>query len=80
MPKEIGHKEINFPKCFYASLEKGKEIIFLEDLRNSGYKMLDHNRDLNKAYANLVMRELTRLHAASLLLQNKYPGENLNET
>ncbi|XP_045114530.1 uncharacterized protein LOC123506480 isoform X1 [Portunus trituberculatus] len=77
--KEIGHTEINVPKCFHASLEEGKEVIFLEDLRARGYKMADRKQGLDKAHTTLVLRELARLHAASLLLQNRTPGEHLGE-
>ena len=77
--KEIGHREIHFPKYLYASLEKRKEIIFLKDLRPMGYKMADRKRGMDKAHAALVVRELARFHAASLLLQNKTPDEDLGE-
>ncbi|XP_063889369.1 uncharacterized protein LOC135116089 [Scylla paramamosain] len=77
--KEIGHTEINVPKCFHASLEEGKEVIFLEDLRARGYKMADRRRGLDKAHTTLVLRELARLHAASLLLQNKTPYKAIGE-
>ncbi|XP_050697071.1 uncharacterized protein LOC126985758 isoform X8 [Eriocheir sinensis] len=79
MLKEIGQREINFPKCFKVCLEKGKECIFLEDLRSRGYKMSDRKQGLDEAHTTLVLRELARLHAASLLLQKKYPGEDFNE-
>ncbi|MPC21185.1 hypothetical protein E2C01_014162 [Portunus trituberculatus] len=75
--KGIGHKEVNVPKCFYASLEKGREIIFLEDLRPRGYKMSDRKRGLDEAHTTLVLQELATLHAASLLLQSKTPGGDL---
>ncbi|XP_045114525.1 uncharacterized protein LOC123506478 [Portunus trituberculatus] len=77
--KEIGHTEINVPKCFYISLEERKEVIFLEDLRARGYKMADRKQGLDKAHTTLVLRELARLHAASLLLQNKIPDEHFGE-
>uniref|UniRef100_A0A0P4VY71 CHK kinase-like domain-containing protein n=2 Tax=Scylla olivacea TaxID=85551 RepID=A0A0P4VY71_SCYOL len=77
--REIGHTKINVPKCFHASLEKGKEVIFLEDLRARGYKMADRKQGLDEAHTILVLRELARLHAASLLLQNKTPDDDLGE-
>ncbi|MPC52936.1 hypothetical protein E2C01_046817 [Portunus trituberculatus] len=77
--KKIGHTEIQVPKCFHTSLKKGKEVIFLEDLRARGYKMADRKQGLDKAHITLVLRELARLHAASLLLQNKTPDEDLGE-
>ena len=77
--KEIGHSDINFPKYLHSSLEKGKEILFLKDLRPMGYRMADRKRGMDKAHAALVVRELAKLHAASLLLQNKTPDEDLGE-
>uniref|UniRef100_A0A0P4W421 CHK kinase-like domain-containing protein n=1 Tax=Scylla olivacea TaxID=85551 RepID=A0A0P4W421_SCYOL len=77
--REIGHTEINVPKCFHVGLEKGKEVIFLEDLRARGYKMADRKQGLDEAHTTLVLRELARLHAASLLLQNKTPDDDLGE-
>ncbi|XP_045114832.1 uncharacterized protein LOC123506650 [Portunus trituberculatus] len=77
--KEIGHTDINVPKCFHASLEEGKEVIFLEDLRARGYKMADRKQGLDKAHTTLVLRELARLHAASLLLQNRTPYGDIAE-
>lgn len=76
---ENGQREINIPKCFYVSLEKGKEIIFLEDLRTRGYKMHDHRRGMDTLHTTLVLKELARFHASSFLLEKKYAGENLRE-
>ncbi|XP_050697041.1 uncharacterized protein LOC126985758 isoform X2 [Eriocheir sinensis] len=75
--KEIGQREINVPKCLHVSLEKGKEILFLEDLRRRGFKMHDHRRGMDTAHTNLVLRELARLHAAAFLLEHKHPGEDM---
>ncbi|KAK8393693.1 hypothetical protein O3P69_006785 [Scylla paramamosain] len=75
--REIGEKTLKFPRCFYASLEDKKEIIFLEDLRPLGYKMTDRRQGMDKAHVNLVLKELARLHAASVLLQAKAPDEDI---
>lgn len=61
------------PECHYGTLEKKKELIFLEDLRPRGFKMFDRRKGLDVAHASLVLKELARLHAASLLLQKKDP-------
>lgn len=74
---EIGLRDLKFPKCPYASLEKYKEIIFLEDLRPRGFKMFDRKKGMDKAHIALLMQELARLHAASILLQAKTPDEDL---
>ncbi|XP_045114731.1 uncharacterized protein LOC123506581 [Portunus trituberculatus] len=75
--REIGEKTLNFPRCFHASLEDKKEIIFLEDLRSLGYKMTDRRQGMDKAHVTLVLKELARLHAASVLLQAKKPEEDI---
>lgn len=61
------------PECHYGTLEKKRELIFLEDLRPRGFKMFDRRKGLDVAHASLVLKELARLHAASLLLQKKDP-------
>lgn len=75
--KGIDQRPLSFPKCVYYSLEKGKEIIFLENLREQGYKMQDKALGVDAAHAVLVLKELARLHAASLLLQASCPHQDL---
>ncbi|XP_042874596.1 uncharacterized protein LOC122254790 [Penaeus japonicus] len=62
------------PQCYYGTLEKNKELIFLEDLRPRGFKMFDRRKGLDVAHTSLVLKELAKLHAASLLLQKKEPN------
>lgn len=75
--KEIDQGEINVPKCLHVSLEKGKEILFLEDLRCREFKMFDHRRGMDTPHVNLVLRELAKLHAAGLLLEHRHPREDI---
>ena len=51
----------------------------MEDLRQRGYKMFDRRRGLDETHVTLVVRELARLHAASLLLQNKTPHQDIRD-
>lgn len=74
--KRSDHREIHFPKCLHASHDEGKQMIILEDLRPQGYRMHDDRCGMDKTHATLVLRELARLHAASLLLQNKRPDQD----
>ncbi|XP_042874594.1 uncharacterized protein LOC122254789 [Penaeus japonicus] len=71
--EEAGLKPLCFPAYYYSYLELGKELFFLEDLRQRGYKMFDRRKGLDVAHASLVLKELAKLHAASLLLQKKNP-------
>ncbi|CAL4103168.1 unnamed protein product, partial [Meganyctiphanes norvegica] len=74
--ESVGQDPLKFPKCYYASLEKDKEIFFLEDLRPLGYKMADMNqKGLDICHTKLVIKESGRLHAASKLLTEKISNE-----
>lgn len=75
---DIGLDELKVPKCFYSSLEKDKEIIFLEDLRSQGFKMADRRLGLDETHVDLVLKELAKFHAASFLMQAKTPGEDFS--
>ncbi|XP_053635501.2 uncharacterized protein [Cherax quadricarinatus] len=73
----LGFSPLRVAKWFYTSLEKEKEMIFLEDLRPRGFQMFDRRKGLSVAHATLVLQELARLHAASLLLKARAPTEDL---
>ncbi|XP_045586388.1 uncharacterized protein [Procambarus clarkii] len=72
-----GLQGLRVAKWFYTSLEKDKEMIFLEDLRSRGFKMFDRKKGMDVAHATLVLQELARLHAASLLLKATAPEKDL---
>nr|XP_045586390.1 uncharacterized protein LOC123748243 [Procambarus clarkii] len=72
-----GLQGLRVAKWFYTSLEKDKEMIFLEDLRSRGFKLLDGKKGMDVAHATLVLQELGKLHAASLLLKATAPKQDL---
>ncbi|XP_045586382.2 uncharacterized protein [Procambarus clarkii] len=73
----LGLDCLRIAKWFYTSLKKDEEMIFLEDLRSLGFKMLDCKKGMDVAHATLVLQELARLHAASLLLKATAPEQDL---
>lgn len=73
----VGQSELRMAKCYHTSLETMKELIILEDLRQYGFQMCDRMKGLDVAHTNLVLQELARLHASSLLLKAKDPNQNL---
>lgn len=75
--EEIGCAPLSFPKCFYHILEKGKYLLLLENLKEQGYQMKDRALGIDAAHGTLVLKELAKLHAASVLLQLKTPDEDL---
>ncbi|KAK7079865.1 hypothetical protein SK128_023960 [Halocaridina rubra] len=75
--KEIGSTPLSFPKCFYYNIEKGRDMIILENLKQQDYKMESRALGISAAHATLVLKELAKLHAASFLLQAKTPNHDL---
>ncbi|XP_076031827.1 putative kinase-like protein D1044.1 [Oratosquilla oratoria] len=69
--RRAGLRSLNIPRCLFVQSKKGEEVIFLEDLRERGFKKLDCRQGLDEAHCNLVVEELARFHAASVLLQEK---------
>ncbi|XP_045586387.2 uncharacterized kinase-like protein D1044.1 [Procambarus clarkii] len=74
----IGHEPLRIPVCFHGSLESGHEILFLKDLRPRGFKMFDRRKGLDVAHTTLILQELARFHASSVLLEAKCPGGDLS--
>ena len=68
----VGEKPLCFPRCFYSSVEMRREQIYLEDLRQRGFKIHHRRKGLDVPTANLVFKELARFHSTSLLLEAIY--------
>ncbi|XP_071526467.1 uncharacterized protein [Panulirus ornatus] len=76
--ERVGEVALRVPKCFYMRGDSGKEIIFLENLLPRGFKMNDRSKGLDVAHTKLILQELARFHAASLLLLAKVPDRVLD--
>lgn len=68
---------LNFPKCYHSDLDSHNEAIFIEDLRGRGFRMYDRMKGLDKTHTTLIVQELARLHAASLLMKARTPDVDL---
>lgn len=73
----VGYDELSVPRCLFQSTERGREVVVLENLRDLGYEMRDKAEGIDAAHTVLVLKELAKLHAASVLLQEKSPQEDL---
>lgn len=62
-------RPLRIPLSYFTSLEEDKQAIFLRDMRKDSYKLADHKLGLDDEHVKLVMEELGRLHAASVLLE-----------
>ncbi|XP_037783235.1 LOW QUALITY PROTEIN: uncharacterized protein LOC119579470 [Penaeus monodon] len=74
---EAGLNPLRIPKFYHYSKSEEREIIMLEDLTARGFRMADRKKGLDVAHAVLVLQELARIHASSVLLQQKHPDEEL---
>ncbi|KAK3874461.1 hypothetical protein Pcinc_020625 [Petrolisthes cinctipes] len=73
-----GHLEhIRLPRCYFHSMKEGRQMIIMEDLSRCGFKMATHSLGLDAVHARLVVQELGRLHASSLLYQATLPNHCL---
>ena len=79
--ERANEERLRLPKFFHYIEKDGEEVIYLEDLRNLGYKMLNRKQGMDKDHSELVLVELGRLHAASSLLMSrgKFQGANIIE-
>lgn len=65
---KINQPHLQVPTCYHAVETAFEQVIFLNDLRKLGYKMFDRKQSMDPAHVHLVLRELARMHAASVLL------------
>ncbi|CAL4147079.1 unnamed protein product [Meganyctiphanes norvegica] len=61
-----------FQRCYYVNNEKDKELIILEDFQDRGFKLSDKKGTSDVHHASLILKELGRLHAAAILLQQQH--------
>ncbi|KAL7648272.1 UNVERIFIED_CONTAM: hypothetical protein RMT77_000178 [Armadillidium vulgare] len=66
---KLNLEPLRTPKVFASSTEKGKESFVAENLRSQGFQMHDKRQAQDVHHALLVMEELGRFHASSLLLK-----------
>lgn len=76
---EHGLEPLSIAKFYYNSDEKGRELIFLEDLRPRGFKMVDRKVGMDAKHSVLLIEALARFHGASLLLSEKLSFDELTE-
>ncbi|KAK3863019.1 hypothetical protein Pcinc_031168 [Petrolisthes cinctipes] len=77
---DVGINELSFAKMYNKSLEKGKELFVMEDLRRRGFKMFNRRQGLDVPHATLILKELGKLHAGSLLVERSLETHNICKT
>lgn len=71
-----GQGFISFPKCYYASYDKGKDeaVIIMEDIRKKGFKMLNKYKTIDYPHATAVLETVAQFHGLSLAMKDQCPG------
>ncbi|XP_053616116.1 uncharacterized protein LOC128678549 [Plodia interpunctella] len=60
-----------FPECYGALMEPFNEIILLEDLTESNFKMLDRFTPLTNECIKLILKNFAIFHSLSFVLKNQ---------
>ncbi|KAB7500015.1 hypothetical protein Anas_13176 [Armadillidium nasatum] len=67
------------PKVFSSTMEDGKESFLAENLRTQGFQMHPKRQAQDVRHGLLVMEELGRFHASSLLLKESISPKSFEE-
>lgn len=64
-----------YPKCFYAKCDRKTDefILIFEDLRDLGYDMLPRDQPSPLENVKMVLRELAKYHAVSIVMKDQDP-------
>ncbi|KAI8423840.1 hypothetical protein MSG28_012850 [Choristoneura fumiferana] len=68
--------KVMFPNCVLSRINDGQEILILEDMNLKGFSMSDkvaRFEQLNLTEVELILKELAKFHALSLIYKNQEP-------
>ena len=77
--EELNQTPLCVPSIIHYDSNKGKEVIFMNDLREKGFVLTDRFNTLDKQHVKLVISEYGRIHAASRMLFDKYGKKTVEE-
>ena len=73
LPKVSKMFNENFaPKCYYL-MENPSQIFVMEDLKESGFVVVDRQAGLDLEHCKLLIKKLAKYHAASMILAENEP-------
>ncbi|XP_059620966.1 uncharacterized protein LOC132264697 [Phlebotomus argentipes] len=70
--KSVGDNTQLFPKAIHHDYKN--EVLIFEDLALRGFRNVDRRLRLDFAQAKMVMEKLAKMHAASVILDERKPG------
>lgn len=71
--RKFSRDRLPFPACVYAGADAEGDLIVLEDLWRSGFRMVDRRKCLSYRQCRTVLRELANVHAVSLAMKQIQP-------
>ncbi|XP_058447777.1 uncharacterized protein LOC131428120 isoform X1 [Malaya genurostris] len=71
--RKFSRDRLPFPSCIYAGTDTDGDLIVLQDLWRSGYRMEDRRKSLSYRQCRTVVRELANFHAVSLAMKQVQP-------
>ena len=77
--QECNQERLCIPVCYYSSLEPGREILFLEDMRARKFIKVKDELGLDVNHTKVIIKAQARLHAAFILLSKSGRMKNLEE-
>ncbi|KAG7164289.1 putative Ecdysteroid kinase-containing protein 6 [Homarus americanus] len=69
--QNFGIEPLRMPTCLFVHMTEGEEVMILGDLRPEGFKVLDRKKGMEKEHTIMVMKEMSKIHAASTLVEKK---------
>lgn len=74
IPEQRGFYE--YSKCYFTQSDEYEETIFLEDLKEAGFDMIDQQTEpITIDHATLILSIIGKWHALSFALRDKQPGK-----
>ncbi|RXG58289.1 hypothetical protein Avbf_02892 [Armadillidium vulgare] len=76
--KKMGSEGLHVPRYIHSSIISENEVIILEDLRPKGF-ITSKKQEMDHAHSEILAREIAKLHAASMSLEETLKGIKLDE-
>ncbi|GBP47926.1 hypothetical protein EVAR_31466_1 [Eumeta japonica] len=68
-------EKLYFPLKYFSSGEYLKEYIVMENLKSSGYKNANSDKQLDFAHGSVVVSTLAKFHALSFIYKTRFPSD-----
>lgn len=77
--QDINYPQVKFPECVYYNTSKENLILLSKDLRSKGFQMFDRRKGMNLDHSRMLVKELAKLHAASVILKKQLEPRRIRD-